>query len=242
MGQPRQIIAAVSRNDGPIQSVVRSAATLPICEASWPLSGAKVPMRPWRCRRTMRSSRRRPSSIARQSARSSSGASLGSSAVSSVPSLSRIDRCSTWNRGSRRVLGIGPLCRPYSTLGGIAAGPRLLGPGLGLLRGRRRGLGALGLRERLLLAAADRGPDGGHLLALDLLVHEVEDPLPVGVLVPLGPERLAREAVDELEGELELALLEPGHLPLVDLAEVPHLVGEVHRVEQQAALGGAEQH
>src|SRR3990170_3118058 len=268
MGQPRQIIAAVSRNDGTIQSVVRSAATLPICEASWPLSGAKVPMRPWRCRRTMRSSRRRPSSIARQSARSSSGASLGSSAVSSVPSLSRIDRCSTWNRGSRRVLGIGPLCRPYSTLGGIAAGPRLLGPGLGLLRGRRRGLGALGLRERLLLAAAgrrrlgdasgeallqrlhevddlgapDRGPDGGHLLALDLLVHEVEDPLPVGVLVPLGPERLAREAVDELEGELELALLEPGRLPLVDLAEVPHLVGEVHRVEQQAALGGAEQH
>ena len=37
----------------------------PSCEASWPLIGANVPMRPWRCNRSIRSSRRRPSSIAR---------------------------------------------------------------------------------------------------------------------------------------------------------------------------------
>ena len=65
MGQPRQSMAAVSRNDGTIQSVGRSAKTLPICEASCPLIGAKVPMRPWRCSRTIRSSRRRPSTMAR---------------------------------------------------------------------------------------------------------------------------------------------------------------------------------
>ena len=34
MGQPRMIIAAVSRNDGTIQSVFRRVAALPICEAS----------------------------------------------------------------------------------------------------------------------------------------------------------------------------------------------------------------
>jgi hypothetical protein len=33
-------------------------------------------------------------------------ASLGSSAVSRLPSLSRIDRYSTWNRGSRVILGM----------------------------------------------------------------------------------------------------------------------------------------
>ena len=42
-----------------------ASQTLPIWEASWPLIGAKVPIRPWRCSRSMRSSRRRPSSIAR---------------------------------------------------------------------------------------------------------------------------------------------------------------------------------
>ncbi len=46
MGQPRQSIAAVSRNDGTIQSVGRSALMLPTCAASWPLIGANVPMRP----------------------------------------------------------------------------------------------------------------------------------------------------------------------------------------------------
>ena len=67
MGQPRQTIAAVSRNDGTIQSVGRRQNVLPSCEASWPLIGANVPMRPWRCNRSIRSSRRRPSSIARWS-------------------------------------------------------------------------------------------------------------------------------------------------------------------------------
>ncbi len=46
IGQPRQIIAAVSRKEGTIQSVGRRTATLASCEASWPLMGAKVPMRP----------------------------------------------------------------------------------------------------------------------------------------------------------------------------------------------------
>src|SRR5256886_6902265 len=106
IGQPRQIIAAVSRNDGTIQSVARSVTTLPSCEASWPLIGANVPMRPWRCRRTMRSSKRRARTIARWRDLSSPGESFGSSAASEVPSLSRIDRYSTWKRGSRMGLGI----------------------------------------------------------------------------------------------------------------------------------------
>src|SRR3989338_8910253 len=269
MGQPRMIIAAVSRNDGTIQSVFRRVAALPICEASWPLIGAKVPMRPWRCRRTIRSSRRRPRSIARQSARSSPDSSVGSSAASRWPSLSRIERYSTWNRGSRTVLGMdgsgAPILprprRPVPRRG------RLPGPGLGLLRGRGGGLGPPRLRERFLLVAGrcrrrgdtlgeallqglhevdhlgalDRGPERGDLLALDLLVHEVEDALPVLVRVALGLEGLARQPLDELVGQLKLALLDLRRGALVDLAEVPHLVGEVHRVEHQAALGGADQ-
>jgi len=46
MGQPRHSMAAVSRNDGTIQSDGRSVQTEPSCDASWPLIGANVPMRP----------------------------------------------------------------------------------------------------------------------------------------------------------------------------------------------------
>ena len=65
MGQPRQSMAAVSRKDGTIQSVGLSVKTLPTCEASCPLIGAKVPILPWRWSLSMRSSRRRPSTMAR---------------------------------------------------------------------------------------------------------------------------------------------------------------------------------
>jgi len=65
MGQPRQSMDAVSRKDGTSQSLASSVHTLPICEASCPLMGAKVPIRPCRWSRSMRSSRRRPSSMPR---------------------------------------------------------------------------------------------------------------------------------------------------------------------------------
>src|SRR6185369_17022524 len=66
-------------------------------------------MRPWRCRRIMRSSRRRPSSMPRYSRFSSAAGMWGSRDESRLPSLSRIDRCSTWNLGSRTVRGMGRL-------------------------------------------------------------------------------------------------------------------------------------
>ena len=50
-----------------------------------------------------------------------------------------------------------------------------------------------------------------------------------------------REILDEPEGQPQLAFLEGGRLALADLAEVPHLVGEVHGVEHQPVLGGADQ-
>src|SRR5260370_612046 len=106
MVQPRQSMEAVSRKDGTIQSVRRRAATLPIWAASWRVTGAKVRMRPWRWRRSMRSSKRRPRSIARWRRLSSSGAIGGSRAESRLPSLSRMDRCSTVNCGSIWVLGM----------------------------------------------------------------------------------------------------------------------------------------
>src|SRR5438046_6210124 len=68
--------------------------------------GANVPVRPCRCRRTMRSSSRRASSIARYRRLSSAGGRPGSSALSRLPSASRTDRYSTVNRGSSGVLGI----------------------------------------------------------------------------------------------------------------------------------------
>ena len=83
---------------------------------------------------------------------------------------------------------------------------------------------------------------GNHLLTLDLGPDEVEHPLAILVGVPLGLEGLVRELPEELHRELELALPDLGRRPLVDLAEVAHLVGEVHRVEHEAALGGADQH
>ena len=42
----RQISAAVSRNAGTNQSPGRRLKTAPSCEASWPLIGGKVPIRP----------------------------------------------------------------------------------------------------------------------------------------------------------------------------------------------------
>jgi hypothetical protein len=60
IGQPRQIIAAVSRNEGTIQSGRPEGNTLHDLRGLLALIGAKVPTRPCRCRRTMRSSRRRP--------------------------------------------------------------------------------------------------------------------------------------------------------------------------------------
>src|SRR5712691_5336802 len=106
IGHPRQIIAAASRKDGTIQSVRRSVKTLPICEASWPLIGAKVPIRPWRWSLTIRSSSRRPSSMARYICLKTSGAISGSRAASRFASLSRMDRCSIVNGGSRGFLGM----------------------------------------------------------------------------------------------------------------------------------------
>jgi hypothetical protein len=50
---------------GTIQSVGLSVKTLPICEASCPLIGAKVPILPWRWSLSMRSSRRRLRTMAR---------------------------------------------------------------------------------------------------------------------------------------------------------------------------------
>src|SRR5215467_119543 len=115
MGQPRQSMDAVSRKDGTSQSLSSSVHTLPICEASCPLMGANVPIRPWRWSRSMRSSRRRPSSMPRYRRWSSAGESLGSREASRFPSLSRIDRRSMGNCGSMRVLGMGDPIRSYPT-------------------------------------------------------------------------------------------------------------------------------
>jgi hypothetical protein len=66
LGHPRQIIAATPRNDGTIQSALRRVERGPHLRGFPTLDGrAKVPMRPRRCSRTMRGSRRRPSTIAR---------------------------------------------------------------------------------------------------------------------------------------------------------------------------------
>jgi hypothetical protein len=51
--------AADSRKEGTNQSCSSIAAMAPTCAASWPETGAKVPMRPWRCICSMCSSKRR---------------------------------------------------------------------------------------------------------------------------------------------------------------------------------------
>src|SRR5206468_4287017 len=85
--------------------------------------------------------------------------------------------------------------------------------GGGLANGPRR-LGGHALGEALLERlheVDDLGPlylraDRGDLLALDLLVHELEHVLTVLVAVLLGAEGVAGQAVDELERQLQLAL------------------------------------
>src|SRR3989442_1162802 len=88
------------------------------------------------------------------------------------------------------------------------------------------------LMEALKQSLARRG----NLLALDLLVDELEHALAVLVAVLLGAEGVRREAVDQLERQLELPLLDLRRLALLDLAEAPHLIGEVHRVQHEPAL------
>src|SRR5262245_24233962 len=166
MGQPRHSIAAVSRNDGTIQSVGASVATLPICEASCPLIGANVPMRPWRCSRSMRSSRRRPRSIARYIRRRSSGGMSGSSAVSRLPSLSRMDRCSIANWGSRRVLGMTAHSSFYLSR---SSAPDVFGRRVGP-RGQSEYPRAMRVGVRVPASSANLGP-GFDALGLALALH-----------------------------------------------------------------------
>src|SRR5262245_32641874 len=139
-----------------------------------------------------------------------------------------------------------------TTIGLLAAGLgapgrlthlRHLGGGLGQrLALAQRALGQAffqGLHEvdDLLALGGRRG--GGDFLALDLLVDDVEDAIAVLVLVLLRLELVGGEALDQLHGQLELPRLDLGRLSLVDLVEVSDLVGEVHRVQHEAALGGA---
>src|SRR5262245_59893167 len=55
-------------------------------------------------------------------------------------------------------------------------------------------------------------------------------------------ELVVGQAVDELAGQVELARPDLRRLPAVDLAEVAHLVGEVHGVEHEAALRRPDEH
>ena len=90
--------------------------------ASWPLIGANVPMRPWRCSRSMRSSKRRPEQHAAVEALELVGRRCaGSSAESRLPSLSRMDRCSI---GELRLEGPGMGPGSYSLVAGPF--PRIL--------------------------------------------------------------------------------------------------------------------
>ena len=91
------------------------------------------------------------------------------------------------------------------------------------------------------LGAVHLRSDRGDLLALDLLVHHVEHAQPVVVLVLRRLELLVGELVDQPERQLQLALPDLGPLALVDLAEVAHLVREVHRVEHETVLRGADE-
>src|SRR5207244_3363747 len=156
------------------------------------------------------------------------------------------------NRGTIEINPRGTMGKDAAIFGlGLLRGLGFRAPGLRerLLRGGRSGLGgrrlgghALGeaLLERLH-EVDDLGPlylraDRGDLLALDLLVHELEHALTVLVAVLLGAEGVAGQAVDELERQLQLALLDLRRLALLDLAEAPHLVGKVHRVQHEPAL------
>src|SRR5262245_35935154 len=139
----------------------------------------------------------------------------------------------------------------------------LLPSGLGLLLGdfghaRRR---ALHLRRRLLggrwapgqallervhevdhLGALGLGPRRGHFPSGHLLLGRGQDPLAVVVLVLARSKLLVRQLVDQARCQIQLAVLDLRALSLVDLAEIPHLVREVHRVQHEPALGGSDQH
>src|SRR5262249_12714999 len=140
--------------------------------------------------------------------------------------------------GAKRLL-LGAL---RLSLGLLRRGGGLLGRGTGALDqldGRLAPLGGRALREALLqrfhqvddLGALHLGADRRDLLALDLAVDHVEDAQPVVVLVVLGLELVVGELVDETRREVDLAVPDLRRLALVDLAEVAHLVGEVHRVQ-----------
>jgi len=83
--------------------------------------------------------------------------------------------------------------------------------------------------------------DRGDFLALHLEVHEIEHALPVVILVLVRLELVARELLDQPLRQAHLAFLERGRFALADLAEIPHLVGEVHRVQHQPALRWAHE-
>ena len=63
--QPRHSCAPNERYDGANQSFFVSGYICPICVASCPIPGAKVPISPWRCMVSMRVSNLRVSTIAR---------------------------------------------------------------------------------------------------------------------------------------------------------------------------------
>ena len=65
MGQPRQIMAAVSRNDGTIQSWRLEREDTADLRGLLPLDRSEGTDPPWRWSLSMRSSRRRPSTMAR---------------------------------------------------------------------------------------------------------------------------------------------------------------------------------
>ncbi len=114
MDQPRQSMDAVSRNDGTIQSVRRSAATLADLGRLLALDrreGADAPLALQPQHALVEAPGQEHGAVQALAARR--GESAGSRAESRLPSLSRMDRCSIVNCGSMMVLGMGG--RPVPT-------------------------------------------------------------------------------------------------------------------------------
>ena len=79
------------------------------------------------------------------------------------------------------------------------------------------------------------------LVPCDLLVDRRQHGLPVAILVALGAEALARELLDQLLGECELAGAELHLVAELDVLEARHLVGVVHAVQHEAASERSDQ-
>src|SRR5262249_60470172 len=83
-------------------------------------------------------------------------------------------------------------------------------------------------------------PRERHLPLILLLLHHSLPSLAVLVLVLVGAEVRARELLDKALRHLDLVRAELRLAADADLAEVPHLVGIEHRVEDEAAVVGPD--